>query len=71
MTANTVVVIDYQLGNVMYFVVVDTCRFVKISWHLYFYRRCCNIYIYFSLFLLSFFFSFFFLSRIVYFDSFN
>ena len=54
----------------MYFVVVYTRRFVKISRHLYCYRRCCNIYIYFSLLLLSFFFSFF-LSRIVYFDSFN
>ena len=49
-TANTVVVIDYQLGNVMYFVVVDTRRFVKISRHLYCYRCCCNIYLYFSLF---------------------
>ena len=45
--------------------VVDTRRFVKISRHLYCYRRCCNIYIYFSLLLLSFFFSFFFLSRMV------
>ena len=54
----------------MHFVVVDRRRFVKISRHLYCYRRCCNIYIYFSLLLLSFFF-FFFLSRIVYFDSFN
>ena len=44
----------------MHFVVVDTRRFVKISRHLYCYRRCCNIYIYFSLLLLSFFFSFFF-----------
>ena len=41
----------------MHFVVVDTRRFVKISRHLYCYRR--NIYIYFSLLLLSFFFSFF------------
>ena len=49
--------------------VVDMRRFVKISRHLYCYRRCCNIYIYFLLLLLSFFF--FFLSRIVYFDSFN
>ena len=49
----------------MHFVVVDTHRFVKISRHLFCYRRCCNIYIYFSLLLLSFFFSFFFLSRIV------
>ena len=29
----------------MYFVVVDTRRFVKISRHLYCYRGCCNIYI--------------------------
>ena len=43
----------------MHFVVVDTHRFVKISRHLYYYRRCCNIYAYFSLLLLSF------LSRIV------
>ena len=48
----------------MHFVVVDKRRFVKISR-----RRCCNIYIYFSLLLLSFFLFFF--SRIVYFDSFN
>ena len=47
----------------MRLVVVDTQRFVKISRHLYCYRRCCNIYIYFSLLLLSFFF-FLFLSRI-------
>ena len=40
--------------------VVDTHRFVKTSGHLYYYRRC-NIYIYFSLLLLS----FFFLSKIV------
>ena len=39
----------------MHFVVVDTHRFVKISRHLYYYRRCCNIYTYFSLLLLSFF----------------
>ena len=31
----------------MHFVVVDTHRFVKISRHLYCYRRCCNIYLYF------------------------
>ena len=30
----------------MHLVVVDTQRFVKISRHLYCYRRCCNIYIY-------------------------
>ena len=30
----------------MYFVVVDTLRFVKISRHLYCYRGCCNVYIY-------------------------
>ena len=45
----------------MHFVVVDTRRFVKISRHLYCYRRCCNIYIYLSLLLLSFFVFFFFL----------
>ena len=38
----------------MHFVVVDKRRFVKISR-----RRCCNIYIYFSLLLLSFFLFFF------------
>ena len=42
----------------MHFVVVDTHRFVKISRHPFCYRRCCNIYIYFSLLLLSFFFFF-------------
>ena len=41
----------------MYFVVVDTRRFVKISRHLYCYRGCCNIYI-ILLLLLSFFFFF-------------
>ena len=29
----------------MYFVVVDTRRFVEITRHLYCYRGCCNIYI--------------------------
>ena len=37
-------------------IVVDAQRFVKISRHLYCYRGCCNIYMYFSLLLLSFFF---------------
>ena len=46
----------------MHFVVVDTYRLVKISRHLYYFRRCCNRYIYFSLLLLS----FSFLSRIVF-----
>ena len=52
----------------MHFVVVDTDRFVKISRHLFCYRRCCNNYIHIffvvivTLFL---FFSFFFISRIV------
>ena len=44
----------------MHFVVVDTHRFVTISRHIFCYRRCCNIYVYFSLLLSSFFFSFFF-----------
>ena len=31
----------------MHLVAVDTQRFIKISRHLYCYRRCCNIYIFF------------------------
>ena len=39
----------------MHFVVVDNHRLVKIRRHRYYFRRCCNRYIYFSLLLLSFF----------------
>ena len=43
----------------MHFVVVDTHRFVKISRHLYCYRRCCNIYLYFCCYCYRFSFFFF------------
>ena len=39
----------------MQFVVVDTHRFVKISRHLYCYRRCCIVILFLFFFLFFFF----------------